>query len=58
MHMTLWQRWSLIALMFAVMPAWAAECPAFLDHDQRKLHSRDSVNPDDPQLMEAIEEVL
>ena len=44
MHMTLWQRWSLIVLMVAALPAWAAECPAFLDHDQRKLHSRDSVN--------------
>lgn len=44
MHKAILQRCSLLVLMFAVMPAWAAECPAFLDHDQRKLHSKDSVN--------------
>jgi Glutathione peroxidase len=34
---------SVIAL-FLSAPAQAAECPAFLDHDLRKLHSPDSVN--------------
>ncbi|MFO8142346.1 MAG: glutathione peroxidase [Marinobacter sp.] len=32
----------LFAGVFA--PAWAEQCPAFLDHQQRKLHSKDSVN--------------
>ncbi|KPQ30514.1 MAG: glutathione peroxidase [Marinobacter excellens HL-55] len=44
MHSTNSQRLSLLTLLFMAMPAWAAECPAFLDHDQRKLHSKDSVN--------------
>ncbi|WP_091999100.1 glutathione peroxidase [Marinobacter pelagius] len=30
--------------LFVSMPVLAQECPAFLDHEQRKLHSRDSVN--------------
>ena len=40
---------AVIAVLFLVFmalsaPALAAECPAFLDHDLRKLHSADSVN--------------
>jgi glutathione peroxidase len=31
-------------LMFLSLPALAAECPAYLSHDLRKLHSSDSVN--------------
>src|SRR5690554_94832 len=31
-------------LMLAPALALSAECPAFLDQDYRKLHSRDSVN--------------
>jgi glutathione peroxidase len=36
----------LFALILSLMPLTlqAAECPAFLDHDLRKLHSADSVN--------------
>lgn len=34
---------STFALLFS-MPALSAECPAFLDHDLRKLHSSESVN--------------
>lgn len=30
--------------MFLSAPSLAAECPAFLDHDLRKLHSSESVN--------------
>lgn len=37
---------ALIALILLLSSASvvAAECPAFLDHDLRKLHSRDSIN--------------
>ncbi|NMT63071.1 glutathione peroxidase [Marinobacter orientalis] len=37
---------ALIAMIFMLIPAsvMATECPAFLDHDLRKLHSADSVN--------------
>lgn len=34
----------LLVFMALSAPALAAECPAFLDHDLRKLHSADSVN--------------
>jgi len=36
----------LFALVISLLPLTlqAAECPAFLDHDLRKLHSADSVN--------------
>nr|WP_243411401.1 glutathione peroxidase [Marinobacter halophilus] len=34
----------LLFLVVISVPAWAEQCPAFLDHDQRKLHSKDSVN--------------
>lgn len=44
MHRSNLQRLSLSVLLFMAMPAWATECPAFLDHDQRKLHSKDSIN--------------
>ncbi|TVT36312.1 glutathione peroxidase [Marinobacter vinifirmus] len=35
---------SLLLLLGLTVPAVAGECPDFLDHEQRKLHSRDSVN--------------
>ncbi|MDX1458728.1 MAG: glutathione peroxidase [Marinobacter sp.] len=37
---------ALIAMIFMLtsVSAMAAECPAFLNHDLRKLHSQDSVN--------------
>ncbi|SFM43903.1 glutathione peroxidase [Marinobacter pelagius] len=38
------QRLLLLMALFVSMPVLAQECPAFLDHEQRKLHSRDSVN--------------
>lgn len=38
------QRLLPILMLLAVAPAWADPCPAFLDHEQRKLHSKDTVN--------------
>lgn len=38
------QRLLLLMALFVSMPVLAQECPVFLDHEQRKLHSRDSVN--------------
>lgn len=38
------QRLLLLMALFVSAPVLAQECPAFLDHDQRKLHSKDSVN--------------
>jgi len=38
------QRLLPVLMLFVIAPAWADQCPAFLDHEQRKLHSKDSVN--------------
>lgn len=38
------QRLLPVLMLFVIAPAWAGQCPAFLDHEQRKLHSKDSVN--------------
>ena len=35
---------SVLLLLGLTVPAVARDCPDFLDHEQRKLHSRDSVN--------------
>ena len=35
---------SVLLLLGLTVPAVAQDCPAFLNHEQRKLHSRDSVN--------------
>lgn len=44
MHRLTVQPLLLLFLVAVSVQAWADQCPAFLDHDQRKLHSRDSVN--------------
>lgn len=44
MHRLTVQSLLLLLLVAVFAPAWADQCPAFLDHDQRKLHSKDSVN--------------